>query len=342
MNQHGGDIYSHPGVLDFSSNCNCYGMPQSVQQAAIRGVREAASYPDPQWRALRSALADYEKVPYQQIICGNGASELLLALASALAPKKAMLLAPGFLEYERVLTTAGTKIRWFTLSADLDYQPGNAFLELLRETDAQLVMLSNPNNPTGALLSPDYLGQMQEITRERGIILVVDECFLEFLEQPEIYSMKQYLASNDHLVVIRAFTKTFACAGLRLGYLLCGNQDILCECKKHLPQWNLSLPAAYAGVAAAGERQWLRERAAAIRLERDWLGEQLQRLGFRVYPGAANYLFFTGQPGLYEHCLSNGILIRDCSNYRGLAPGCYRICVRERSDNEHLLSVIEM
>jgi histidinol-phosphate/aromatic aminotransferase/cobyric acid decarboxylase-like protein len=152
--------------------------------------------------------------------------------------------------------------------------------------------------------------------------------------------MKKYLSSNDRLVVIRAFTKTFACAGLRLGYLLCGNPEILCKCKNHLPEWNLSLPASYGGIAAAGERQWLRETSAAIRTERTWLAEKLEHLGFFVFPGAANFLFFTGEPGLYEHCLSKGILIRDCGNYRGLGPGSYRICVRTRKENEKLLAVL--
>jgi threonine-phosphate decarboxylase len=340
MNQHGGDIYSHPGVLDFSSNCNCYGMPQSVQQAAVCGVMQSTAYPDPKWRALVMALADYEDVPQEQIICGSGASELLLALAAALTPKKALLFAPGFLEYERVLAAVGTQIQWFELTADGNYLPGEAFLELLQRTEAELVMFSNPNNPTGVLLSPEYLGQIQKITRERGITLVVDECFLEFLEHPQIYSMKQYLPDDENLVVIRAFTKTYACAGLRLGYLLSGSRELLCKCKKYLPQWNISLPASYGGIAATRERQWLGETAAAIRTERKWLADQLRQLGFTVYPGAANYLFFTGAPGLYGHCLSHGILIRDCSNYRGLCPGSYRVCVRKREDNRQLLAVL--
>jgi threonine-phosphate decarboxylase len=316
-------------------------MPETVRQAAIRGVMESAAYPDPLWRDLLSALAEFEQIPEHQIICGNGASELLLALVSALAPKKALLFAPGFQEYERVLQVSGTTIEWQELMPERDYLPGEQFLERLGETDAGLVMFSNPNNPTGALLSPDYLEKIQDITRKRGIMLVVDECFLDFLEEPERYSMKRYLADNDYLVIVRAFTKTFACAGLRLGYLLCGNQEILCKCKNHLPQWNLSLPASYAGIAAAGERQWLRETTSAIRAERTWLFDRLTHLGFHVFPGAANYLFFTGTPGLYEHCLTHGILIRDCSNYHGLDSGSYRVCVRTRADNERLLAALD-
>lgn len=340
MNIHGGDIYRNPGVLDFSANCNCFGMPESVQAAAIRGVQCANTYPDPECEALREAIAGYEGVNPSQILCGNGASELLLALAEALQPRRALLAAPCFLEYERVLTAVGTKTQWHLLAEKDDYLPGAAFLEELKHTDADMVILSNPNNPTGTLLSPEYLQEIIKLTKARGITLVMDECFLDFLEEAERYSAKQYLKSDSHLIILKAFTKTFACAGLRIGYLLCSDQDVLCKCKIHLPEWNVSLPATYAGIAATGEREWLRETAEDIRTEREWLRERLTELGYRVLPGAANFLFFMGEPGLNEHCLSHHILIRDCSNYRGLGTGTYRVCVRRRQENERLMKVI--
>lgn len=340
MRVHGGDIYRNPGVLDFSANCNCYGMPASVQEAAIRGVRCGNAYPDPEWEALREAIADYEGVKPSQILCGNGASELLLALVEALQPRRALLTAPCFLEYERVLAAVGAQTQWHLLSKKDDYLPGTAFLDALKKTDVDMVILSNPNNPTGTLLSPEYLKEIIKLTKARGITLVMDECFLDFLEEPERCSAKQYLESDRHLILLKAFTKTFACAGLRIGYLLCDNRDMLCKCKMHLPEWNISLPATYAGIAATREREWLRETAESIRTEREWLKEKLTELGYRVFPGAANFLFFTGKAGLYEHCLSHNILIRDCSNYRGLGAGAYRVCVRRREENEWLLAAL--
>ena len=337
---HGGDIYRNPGVLDFSTNCNCFGMPLSVRKAAVRGVQCAEAYPDPEWEALREAIADYEGIEPSQILCGNGASELLLALVEALQPKRALLIAPCFLEYERVLSAVGARVEWQMLSEQDGYLPGVDFLDALKKTDADMVILSNPNNPTGALLSPGYLKEIIALTQVRGIKLVMDECFLDFLQEPERCSAKQYLELDRHLIVLKAFTKTFACAGLRIGYLLSSDQEILCKCKTHLPEWNVSLPATYAGIAAAREREWLRETSEKIRKEREWLRERLTELGCRVFPGAANFLFFTGEAGLYEHCLAHNILIRDCSNYRGLGEGAYRVCVRRREENERLLAVL--
>lgn len=341
MSIHGGDIYRHAVTLDFSTNCNCYGMPEAVRLGAMRGVEFAGCYPDPECEALRKAIAGCEGVKTEQVLCGNGASELLTAVARAFQPREALLFAPGFYGYERALTAVGTHIRWHVLSSHSGFLPGADFLDELENTSADCVIFSNPHNPTGRVLAPPYLEAMVKIAKSRGIRLIVDECFLDFLEEPERYSCKKYMEA-DGCLLLKAFTKTFACAGLRLGYLLAGEQSVLDACKLHLPEWNVSLPAACAGIAAADCGEWLREHTAKIRAEREWLRKRLGALGYEVVPGEANFLFFSGAPGLYEHCLRHGILIRDCSNFRGLSAGTYRVCVRRRAENERLLHVIGM
>lgn len=340
--RHGGDIYRNAGVLDFSANCNCYGMPDALRRAAMRGVELAGHYPDPECEALREEIAGYEGVEPGQILCGNGASELLMAVAHALMPKEALLFAPGFYGYEHCLTAAGTRIHWHEISRDEGFLPGERFLEELRYTSAACVMLSNPHNPTGRVLTPDYMRKIVEITEARGIDLLVDESFLDFLEKPDEYSCIKYAKDCAHVLVLKAFTKTFACAGLRLGYLITGSKKLSEGCKRQLPEWNVSLPAAYAGIAACRCTDWLHEHAARIRAEREWLRGRLEELGLAVVPGEADFLFFSGAPGLYEHCLRHNILIRDCSNFRGLCAGSYRVCVRLREENEQLLRVIAM
>ena len=342
MSIHGGNIYEHPGVIDFSANCNCYGMPKRVREAAIRGVEQAVHYPDPQSQALREAVGAYEQVDPAQLVCGNGASELITALMRTLQPKRALLAAPGFYEYERTLEQVGARITFYQMQPENGWQPGEAFLNLLRSAAESwdVVILSNPNNPTGALLAPEYIRRLVQITAEHQIRLVLDECFIEFMEDADKYSARQYLQEYPQLVLVKAFTKTYACAGLRIGYVLNSDQALLCKCKKELPEWNVSLPAAYAGIAATREREWLRDTAGRIRTEREWLREQLGVLGAFVFPAAANYLFFMWRQGLYEYCLPRGILIRDCSNYRGLGAGTYRVCVRMREENEQLLAVM--
>lgn len=342
MGIHGGDIYRNEGVVDFSANCNCFGMPEEVRLAAIQGVNCAESYPDPEWEALQKAVADYEGVRPEQILCGNGASELLMALARAMHPVEALLFAPDFYGYEHALAAAGIPIRRYELKWEDEFLPGDGFLDELKHTSADCVIFSNPHNPTGRVLSPEYLQQMVDIAWRRGIRLVVDECFMGFLEEPQRYSCKKYIDGCGCVLLLGAFTKTFACAGLRIGYLIGSDRELLDACRLQLPEWNVSLPAAYAGIAAARCGEWLKERAADIRAERSWLRGKLEELGYRVLPSAANFLFFSGEPGLYEHCLRHNILIRDCGNYCGLSAGNYRVCVKRREENEALLRVMKM
>ncbi len=340
MSIHGGNIYEHPGVIDFSANCNCYGMPPHVREAAFCGVEQSVHYPDPDQGALRQAIGTYEHMDASFVLCGNGASELLAALMRALGPKRALLLAPGFYEYERTLKQAGAQITFFRTQPENSYLPGEAFLNQIRSESPDVVVLSNPNNPTGALLSPEYLFELVQLAVKNQIRLVVDECFLDFLEDGDHYSIRQYLQQYPRLVLLKAFTKTHACAGLRIGYMLCCDRGLLDACKGELPEWNVSLPAACAGIAATKEREWLLDTTKKIRTEREWLRGQLESLGAKVFPGAVNYLFFLWEKGLYEYCLARGILIRDCSNYRGLDDGAYRVCVRTHEENLQLLSVL--
>lgn len=340
MSIHGGDIYRNVGVVDFSANCNCYGMPEEVRRAAERGVEYAECYPDPEWEALREAIAGWEGVSPEQILCGNGASELLMVLARALCSRETLLLCPGFYEYERALTAAGTGIRRYRLTRENRFWPGEGFLEELEHTTADCVIFSKPNNPTGRVLAPDYLKEMVRIAQRRGIRLIVDECFLGFLAEPARYSCKAYMDDWDGLVLLGAFTKTFACAGLRIGYLIGSDKGLLEACRLQLPAWNVSLPAACAGIAATRCGEWLRTCAANIRKEREWLRARLEELGCELVLGEANFLFFNAKPGLYEHCLKHNYLIRDCSNYRGLSEGWYRVCVRRRAQNEGLVRVM--
>ncbi len=339
-NEHGGNIYEHPDVLDFSANCNCYGMPEAVRQAAMKGVLDAQVYPDPDCIALRTAIGAYESVDPSYVLCGNGASELLLALAQALRPAHALLLAPAFSEYERVLAAAGCRTSFYETDPAHDFLLTDGFFSCLESSGADILMLSNPNNPTGALYTHEELLRLLTVANDKQMTVVVDECFLEFVQEHERYTVIPELFRYHRLVVVRAFTKTYACAGLRIGYLLCADGKLLERCRMQLPTWNVSQPAIYAGIAATGQRQWLSDCAAAIGAEREWLSSELRALGFTVFSGAADYVFFCGESGLYEHCLSHGILIRDCSNYRGLGAGCYRVCVRLRAENERLLRVL--
>ncbi len=337
---HGGNIYRNSGALDFSANLNPLGMPEAVREAARRGVEASEHYPDPDCTELRAAIGKAEGVDARQVICGNGAAELIFLLAQAKRPKKALLTAPAFAEYEQALSAGGCECRFYQLLPERGFRMGEDYLEALTE-DLDMAFLCNPNNPTGLLTERALLTKVLERCREKGILLVLDECFLDFLEDKASYAMGGSLAGGG-LFLLKAFTKTYACAGLRLGYGLCADEALLDGMNELRQPWSVSLPAQMAGVAALSQTDFVKESVRYVREEREWLKRRLADLPLILYGGSANYLFFyCGEKELSGALLREGILIRDCSNYRGLGPGYYRAAVRTREENEKLLAALE-
>lgn len=339
MHIHGGDIYGKAVEMDFSANLNFLGMPDSVRQAAKEGVDASIHYPDPQCRALRAALAEAEQIPEEQILCGNGAADLIFGLALAVKPKKALVWAPGFNEYEQALRAVDCSVGYLPLRREEGFAYRVEALEAVTP-EVDMLFFCNPQNPTGQTASADFLEALLDRCQETGTLCVADECFLEFLDEEERFSAKPALAYMENLFVLKAFTKLYAMPGLRLGYGLCSNGELLQRMREVLQPWSVSVPAQRAGVAALGETEYVRRTQALVRQERRFLKEQMRELGCKIYGSKANFVFFQGPEDLAAFCLDRGILIRDCRNYQGLGPGYYRAAVRSREENTRLLEVL--
>ncbi len=338
---HGGDIYTREYRLDFSANINPFGMPPSVREAAIKGVEFSEHYPDVECRKLREAISCLEEIPEKQIICGNGAAELIFGLTLALKPKRALLVTPGFAEYEQALQAADCKITYYACRPESGFLLEEDYLEQITE-ELDLLFLCNPNNPTGLLIPEELLEQILDRCREKQVLAVLDECFNGLTDQGEDLSMKRMLPANPWLFLLKAFTKLYGMAGLRLGYGISWNEELLWKMRQVLQPWNVSLPAQMAGVAAVKEQEFAKKSRSYLAKEREWLKSELKELGFFCYDSRANYIFFQGQKDLWQQCMEQGILIRDCSNYRGLEPGYFRIAVRTRQENRELLQILKI
>ena len=211
--------------------------------------------------------------------------------------------------------------------------------------DTDLLFLANPNNPTGQLLGREYLRELLEHCRQQGIIVVLDECFIEFCEtdreQPR--SLLGKIDQYENLLLVRAFTKSFAMPGVRLGYLVCSNEGLREKIRRQLPEWNLSVFAQRAGIVCAEQaEQYLQDTVEYVKTKRAYLREGLEALGIRVVSGEADFLLlYTTQP-IYDRLLAKGILIRNCENFRGLGEGYYRIAVKKQEENEVLLRELAM
>ena len=264
---------------------------------------------------------------------------MIFAAVTALKPKKALLPAPTFAEYAQALETVGCELQYVqTAEADGFALPMD-FAEQITE-DIDMVFLCNPNNPTGNLLSRE---ETERVIRRAGALdctVVLDECFLDFVENPDEFSMLGELAAYPHVILLKAFTKLYAMAGVRLGYGISSNPAIIEKLERSVQPWNVSSLAQAAGLAALAEDAYVRESLTTLRAERAYLLQALEKLGCRTYASQANYIFFRGETTLGEKLRAAGFLVRDCSNYAGLGKGYYRVAVRLHEDNVKLVQAL--
>lgn len=336
---HGGDIYRNHVTLDFSVNMNPLGIPASVRDALHDAVDRCHTYPDIHAEQLKAAVGEMIGISGENLIFGNGASELFIAIVHALQPKKVVIPVPSFYGYEHAAAAVFADVEYVPMKEEDHFLPNDAVFYALSE-DVDMIFLANPNNPTGVRMKKEELIKILNHCQEKKITVVLDECFIEFCEGDE--SMLDQIVEFQNLIVVRAFTKIFTIPGVRLGYLACKNEMIREQISRQLPEWNLSTFAQMAGVACAGEKEFVAKTASYLKTERESLIDglkQVPEMDCTVYPGAANFLLLKSSKPLYQKFLEHGILIRDCSNFRGLGAGYYRVAVKTKQDNEQLLKV---
>lgn len=340
---HGGDWAAYEqeyGVapLDFSANVSPLGVPEGVLAAIGAAAADIDRYPDPSCRALRAAIAEKERVSPEWVLCGNGASDLIWRAALAAKPTRALVTAPCFGEYVSSLEAAGCEIVRFPLAEPFELT--EAILQEINH-NIEILILCNPNNPTGRTIEPALLRRIVARCREAGTRLLLDECFVDFLDEPEKHTMRCELENCPQLMILKAFTKLYGMAGARLGYALCADTAFLDAMHRVGAPWSVSTLAQAAGLAALREENYVNRLRGLIRSERSRLTSALRALGLRVMPGEANYLLFRSETPLLEPLRKRGILIRACADFTGLDETWYRAAVRTREDNDRLIAALE-
>lgn len=319
---HGGDWFSFQDEsgqlpLDFSANISPLGVPYGVRAAICAAAEHADAYPDPECRELRAALSEHEGVPASQILCGAGAADLIWRAVLALRPRSACVMEPTFSEYRAALCAVGAEI-----TPSLGPRTEMAFL-------------CNPNNPAGELLSAASVRDYAARCRASGVVLLLDNCFLDFTDHPDPFPLE------PGVLVLKAFTKLYGMAGIRLGYVMSTDEELLDRMAHMGPPWAVSTPAQAAGIAALKETDYVERVREIIREERPFLERELRSLGFLVVPGSANFLLFRSETPLEQPLRERGILIRNCGNIEGLDDKWYRTAVRTHEDNCRLIETLK-
>lgn len=339
---HGGDIYGLDiaEVLDFSVNTSPLGMPAAVKQALRGAVDMASVYPDVQSRALIAALSEHEGLPGNMIFPGAGGAELIYRFAYALKPRRALIPAPTFSEYAEALYMTGTEIDHYDLNPKMGYElTGDICNYITAGTDA--VFICNPNNPTGTVTAPDIIEQVAKSCKAAGATLFIDECFIDFVGGTP--SVKPLLSRFDNIIILRALTKNYAMAGVRVGYALSADEGLLRRMEKAGPPWQISAFASAGAIAALSCHDHTQRARELLYSERPRLEAALSELGLKLLSkSGANYLLFEAATSdLRERLIEKGILIRSCKNYRGLSENSCRVAVKLPHENDRLIAALK-
>ncbi|MEA4834383.1 MAG: threonine-phosphate decarboxylase CobD [Anaeromusa sp.] len=352
--EHGGNIYAAAGelglspeaVLDFSANINPLGLPPGLKEHLTSLLDGIVHYPEPEAAQLRAALAASHGCAAENLIVGNGAAELLYLLCYARKPKRVLVTAPTFSEYEKAARAAGADISYLPLvAADGFALPWDSLQAALAAAD--IFFLCNPNNPTGTLLKREDVLRLAAEAAKEQCFLLVDESFQDFLPAQEQYSILADLPQlGVSAAVLRSLTKFYAIPGLRLGFMA-GDTALLQELTAKKDTWNVNLLAQQAGLWALRCKDYQQESRSYVAKAKQELHAALAALpGVHAYEPAVNYILLDMQQtglnsGQWRECLKRrGILVRDCANYVGLGDSHIRVAVRRQDENERLVAAL--
>ncbi len=334
---HGGDIYRNDVKIDFSVNVNPLGIPKAVETALYNAVENCNKYPDISVEKLGKAVENMLHISKENLLFGNGASELFMAIVHGIKPRKMVIPIPSFYGYEYAAKATEGEIIYYETKRENDFNISEDIFSELTE-DVDILFLANPNNPTGNLISKEMLQSVLCHCKNMGIYVVLDECFIEFCDKE--YSMLREIEQFANLILVRAFTKIFSIPGVRLGYLVCSNPMLLDKIRRQLPEWNISCFAHEAGCECVRQTAFIEETVTYVEKERQFLTDGLLQAGLQVFQSKTNFILIYCEEPLYEQLLKRRILIRDCENFRGLKKGFYRIAAKSREENEILLKAI--
>lgn len=345
MDLHGGNIYKLKRdngieVLDYSSNINPLGVPSSFKKAVIENFETLEKYPDIDYVELRTAIGNYNNCHIDNVVVGNGATEVLFLYMKAVKAKKVLIIAPTFAEYERAARAAGRDVKFFPLSKDFSLNE-NMLLDFI--TDEDVVVMCNPNNPTGKFQNLEKIKKLADFLERKNKKLFIDEAFIEFVDDWK--DKTAFLLKHKNVFILRALTKFFALPGVRLGYGLTYDEAILNEIKNIREPWSVNGVAEIAGKTMLLDTLYIHETENWIKKEKLWFYEELCKIdNIEVTPTETNFILVKllndNAKSFRKKMIENGVLVRDASNFMFLDESYIRLAIKDRKKNEQVLEAL--
>lgn len=328
-------------IKDFSSNINPFGASKKAKDAILENIDIVSMYPDPKYTDLKKAISEYCHCNQENIIVGSGATELISSFISIINPKRALLLSPSYSEYESELEKIHCEITKFFSKEQNNFKINvTELISTINSSNYDLVIICNPNNPTGFAFSKD---EISSLLKNTSSLFMVDETYVEFTE-PEVYSSTPLVDIYNNLFVIRGTSKFFSTPGIRLGYGLISNKPIKEYMIQKLDLWNINIFATTMGEIMFKDKDYIFSNTSMLKKERDFLYKELCSVkGLKVYESYSNFILCKIESKkitsteLYNNLLEKGLIIRNCLSFEGLDEYFFRVCVLKPEDNKLLI-----
>ena len=337
---HGGRLleFSKSGkkYIDFSASINPYGIDPNLKDILKESIDILVHYPNQDYSEIKALISRKHDVIEESIYLGNGANSIIFRLFSIFDKELNICIpTPSFETYRLAAESVSANIVYYDMNR---FKITNEIFDILSD-NIDVLVLTNPNNPTGYLIEEELLQRLLEYCKAENIFVLLDECFLEFVLDGEKYSQISNLSKYTNLAILRSLTKLYAFPGLRFGYLLTENKKIIENLKKITPSWDINTLALEA--AKFSLTQDMSQVVLKIQKEKSILLKNLESVGIEVFDSKANFLLCRYKKNLSNALLNQGVIVRDCSDYRGMDDTYFRVAVRTNSDNMILFENIK-
>jgi threonine-phosphate decarboxylase len=334
-------------ITSFSANVNPLGISPKLRTSLTEQIDAITGYPDREYTSLRGSIANYIKADKKHVLVGNGSTELISILVQLTAPKKAMIISPTYSEYEREISLAGGSCSYYSLTESSLFQlDTKEFLNELTE-DYDLLVICNPNNPTSSYIPSQDLDKIFTACKAKGIFCMVDETYVEFAEDMETITAIPLIEKHKNVVIFRGISKFFAAPGLRLGYAVCSDENLITAINARKNPWTINTLAAIAGEIMFTDTDYIMATKELMRTERNRICKLLSDCSnVKVYPPAANFVLVKilkdgiTAADIFDTAIRQGLMIRDCSTFPGLDERYFRFCFMSPEKNTELLNLL--
>ncbi len=334
-------------ITSFSANVNPLGISPALRQTLSEKIDAISTYPDRDYVSLRKCIAAYAGTDFENIIVGNGSTELISLFIQIEHPKKAVVIGPSYSEYEREIALGGGTTLYYPLREEDGFLLNTAeFIAQLKD-DIDLLVLCNPNNPTSTCITNKSMRLILDACLQHGIYVMADETYVEFADNTEQITSIHLTNYYNNLVILRGTSKFFAAPGLRLGYAVTGNRDLIKTINTRKNPWTINSLAAIAGEIMFQDTSYIQQTKTLIHSERRRMYELFAaRDDFRVYEPSANFMLvkilrpdLTSRE-LFDRAIRKGMMIRDCSTFPFLDDKFIRFCFMQPEMNDALAACI--